>query len=274
MTGNHSNSRLEVASQGDISRAGDLRSSRCDGHFAPLADCVAGPLLADEETNPDFEIARSLSPMFQRATLVLVAAVLVTGCRFFDTQTGPSADPTPAIVSLSGVVRATGTTAPVKGAAIQILDGANKGLVTTTDVKGVYKFDNIAAGNANVSASANGFPEAVAGVVITPGSTLDFQLEPPPWSAQGNGSDALEVPAWVTRVRIDAEFEGATGTGLTGKCESLAVRFASANLLNATLGTCANGVRHYQGVHLMSGGGMVELFAQSTLVFWRLEWTR
>ena len=84
----------------------------------------------------------------------------------------------------------------------------------------------------------------------------------------------FEVPAWVTRVRVDAEFEGATGTGATGKCETLAIRFANASLLNTTLGTCTNGVRHYQGVHLMSGGGMVEVFAQSTLVFWRLEWTR
>ena len=212
--------------------------------------------------------------MYLRAILILVLAVLGTGCRFFETQTGPSADPTPGPVSLSGVVRATGTTAPVKGATVQILDGANKGRTMTTDVKGAYKFENLEAGNANVSASAYEFPEAISGVHISPGSTLDFSLEPPPWSARGNGSDALEVPAWVTRVRVDAEFEGATGTGATGTCETLALRFASSSLLNTTLGTCTNGVRHYQGVHLMSGGGMVEIFAQSTLVFWRLEWTR
>ena len=212
--------------------------------------------------------------MIQRAVLVLVVGVLATGCHLLDTQTGPSDQnpaPTP---SLSGVVRATGTTAPVKGATVRILDGANQGLVMTTDVKGTYKFDNIAAGNANVSASAPQFPEVIAGVHITPGSTLDFSIVPPPWSARGNGSDAFEVPAWVTRVRVDAEFEGATGSGTTGKCEALNVRFANANLLNANLGTCTNGVRHYQGVRLMSGGGMVELFTQSTLVFWSLEWTR
>jgi hypothetical protein len=177
-------------------------------------------------------------------------------------------------VSLSGVVRATGSSAPVKGAEVRILDGANKGLVMTTDVKGAYKFDNIAAGDANVSATKPQFPEVIAGVHINPGSTLDFSMEPPPWSVKGNGSDALEVPAWVTRVRVDAEFEGATGSGATGKCEALNVRFANASVLNANIGTCANGVRHYQGVHLMSGGGMVELFTQSTLVFWSLEWTR
>jgi ribosomal protein S28E/S33 len=212
--------------------------------------------------------------MIQRAFLVLIAGMLGTGCHLLDTQTGPSDQTTPTPVSLSGVVKATGTSAPVKGAQVRILDGANKGLVMTTDVKGAYKFDNIAAGNANVSASAPQFPEVIAGVHINPGSTLDFSLDPPPWSAKGNGSDAFEVPAWVTRVRVDAEFEGATGSGTTGKCEALNVRFGSSTLLNANLGTCANGVRHYQGVHLMSGGGMVEIFSQSTLVFWSLEWTR
>jgi ribosomal protein S28E/S33 len=212
--------------------------------------------------------------MYLRPILVLVVAVLGTGCNFFETQTSPDPTPEPTTVSLSGVVRATGTTAPVKNATIQILDGVNKGRVMTTDVKGAYKFDNLQAGNANVLASATGMPETTEGIYIDKAATLDFSLEPPPWLAKGNGSDVLEVPAWVTRVRVDAEFEGATGTGLTGKCETLAIRFANASLLNTTLGTCTNGVRHYQGVHLMGGGGMVELLTQSTLVFWKLEWTR
>jgi hypothetical protein len=208
--------------------------------------------------------------MIQRAVLVLVVGVLVTGCHLLDTQTGPSdPTPTPTTVSLSGVVRATGTSAPVKGALVQILDGANKGLVMTTDVKGAYKFDNLAAGNANVSASANQFPEAIAGVHINLGSTLDFQLDPPPWTARGNGSDVFEVPAWVARVRVDGEFQGTQG-----RCDTLAIRFAGSNVLNTTLGTCPNGVPHYQGVHLMSNGGMVEMIAPSTLVAWRLEWLR
>jgi ribosomal protein S28E/S33 len=207
--------------------------------------------------------------MIPRAVLVLTVGALVAGCNFLDTQTGP--DETPTTVSLSGVVRATGTTAPVKNARVQILDGANRGLVMTTDVKGEYRFDNIAAGNANVSASAPQFPEAIAGVHINPGSTLDFQLVPPPWSARGNGSDVFEVPAWVARVRVDGEFQGSQG-----RCETLAVRFAGSTVLNVTLGTCTTGVPQYQGVHLLSTGtgGMVEMFTPSTLVAWKLEWLR
>jgi hypothetical protein len=215
--------------------------------------------------------------IFRTLALILVASI-GSGCRFFDTQTSPSTDTTPLPISLSGVVTASGAAgAPVKGATIQILDGVNKGLVTTTDAKGAYKFENVSAGNANVQASRDGFPDAVAGVYINTGSTLDFQMDPPPWSARGTGSDVFEIPTWVSRVRVDGEYTGSTtaSTGAaagTGTCETVAIRLEGRSIANLTLGTCAGGITRYQGVHLMSGGGMVEIFSLSTKVSWRLEW--
>jgi hypothetical protein len=209
--------------------------------------------------------------MMYRAFLVLVVAVLTTGCRFFETQTSPTADPTPepTTVSLSGVVRASGTTAPVKGATVRILDGPNKGREMATDVKGAYKFDNLEVGNANVLASAEGMPETTQGLHISKGSTLDFELEPPPWSARGSGSDVFEVPAWISRVRI-------TGEVPAGRCDSLVIRLAGASILNTSLGTCGTvvGIRRYEGVHLMAGGGMAEIFVPSLSVSWTIEWLR
>jgi len=207
--------------------------------------------------------------MMYRAFLVLVVAVLTTGCRFFETQTGPSANATPEPTTLSGVVRAAGSTAGVKGAVVQILDGPNKGFLVTTDTKGAYKFDTLTAGNANVSASANDMPEAVAGVHIDKESTLDFELEPPPWSARGSGSDVFEVPAWVSRVRI-------TGEVPAGRCDTLVIRLAGAPILNTGLGTCGTvvGIRRYEGVHLMAGGGIAEVFVPSLSVSWTIEWLR
>jgi ribosomal protein S28E/S33 len=209
--------------------------------------------------------------MFPRTMLALVVAVLVSGCRFFDTQTSPTADLTaePTPISLSGVVRATGTTAPIKGATVQILDGVNKGRVTTTDVKGAYKFEHLQAGNANVLASAAEMPETTEGIYIDKAATLDFSLEPPPWRARGNGSDAFEVPAWVSRVRIIGEVPA-------GQCDSLTIRMGGASILNTTLGTCGTvvGIRRYEGVHLMAGGGMAEIFVPSLSVSWTIEWIR
>jgi hypothetical protein len=210
--------------------------------------------------------------MIQRVILTLVVAVLATGCRFFETQTGPSENPTPqppTSISLSGVVRAAGgSSAPVKGAVVEILDGVNKGLMMTTDNSGVYQFENVTAGNANVAASANEFSRAVAGVTISRGTTLDFVLEPPPWGARGTGSDVFDMPPWVTRVRITGERDG------TGACENFIVRVANRSVVNAILGTCATGIRQYQGVHLFTGGGTVEAVAPSTAVSWSFEWVR
>jgi len=56
--------------------------------------------------------------MILRTVLVFVVAVLVTGCHLLDTQTGPSDQTPPTPVSLSGAVRANGTSAPVKGALV------------------------------------------------------------------------------------------------------------------------------------------------------------
>jgi hypothetical protein len=204
--------------------------------------------------------------MIHRTFVFVVIAVFATGCHLFETQTSPTETET---VSLSGVVRAAGSTAGVKGAVVLILDGPNKGLSMATDNKGGYRFDNLAAGDANVSASASEMPEAIAGVHIDRGSTLDFQLEPPPWSARGSGSDVFEVPAWVSRVRI-------TGEVPAGRCDTLVIRLAGASILNTTLGTCNSvvGIRRYEGVHLMAGGGMAEIFVPSLSVNWTIEWIR
>jgi hypothetical protein len=204
--------------------------------------------------------------MIRRTILALVLAVLVTGCRFLDTQTGPSTNPAPeTTVSLSGVVKAVGSGGPVKGAVIEILDGINKGLLMTTDGKGAYRFDNVSVGNANISASAPGFPQAILGVHIEAGSTLDFELEPPPWSARGTGSDVFQAPSWVTRVRIEGELDG------TGPCETLVVRQETRSVVTMTLGSCPAGIQRYQGVHLLTGGVWVETIATSTKVSWTFE---
>ena len=213
--------------------------------------------------------------MIQRAILAIVIAVLVTGCRLIGTPTSPSANPTPnpvpstSGVSLTGKVTAAGGWgAPVKGAVVEILDGVNQGFMITTNSEGVYKFDGLKVGNANISASAHEFPGAQAGVYIDGTNTLDFELEPPAsWTARGSGSDVFNMPSWVARVRI-------TGELLEGACQSFVVRVAGRSVLNTNLGTCAAGIRRYQGVHLVTGGGTVEVVTANTAVSWSFEWVR
>jgi hypothetical protein len=135
----------------------------------------------------------------------------------------------------------------------------------TTNSNGVYRFDDLEVGNANISASAKEFREARAGVYIDGTNTLDFELEPPPWAAKGSGSDVFNMPPWVRRVRITGELEG--------PCENFVVRVAGRPVLNTSLGTCVAGIRRYQGVHLLTGGGTVEVIVPST-ASWSFQWVR
>lgn len=213
--------------------------------------------------------------MIQRAILAMVLAVLVTGCRFIETTpTSPSPNPTnpaptPTGVSLTGKVTAAGGWgAPVKGAVVEILDGVNKGFLITTNGDGVYRFDGLKVGNANVKASATEFPVTTAGVYIDGTNTLDFELEPPAsWGARGTGSDVFNMPSWIARVRITSELQDAT-------CQSFVVRVGGKPVLSTNLGACSAGVRRYQGVHLVTGGGMVEVVTGNTAVSWSFEWVR
>ncbi|MCX6543847.1 MAG: carboxypeptidase regulatory-like domain-containing protein [Acidobacteria bacterium] len=82
------------------------------------------------------------------------------------------------LVSLTGVVRASDGLA-VNAATVTVVDGPNAGRTTTT-ANGVYRFDNLIVGNANLSVNAAGYASAADGVYIDGVSTLDFTLLPPP----------------------------------------------------------------------------------------------
>ena len=206
--------------------------------------------------------------MIQRTVFFLTMAVLATACHF-PWPTSPSEDAEPrAPVTLTGMITTPGPSGlPVKGATVKILDGFNQGSTAVSDARGAYKFDNLRSGNANIAATAPQMSEAVAGVFIDGPTTLHFELVPPStWTAKGFGSDAFEMPFWVTRVRILASTSAA--------CENFGVRVGDrAVVSNIILGTCQSGIPQYQGVHFVPGGP-VEVLSPTGAVSWSFEWTR
>lgn len=64
------------------------------------------------------------------------------------------------------------------GAKLTILDGSNAGQTAITSSQGVYSFPSLMYGDANLSATANGYREARAGVHLSGTNTLDFTLQP------------------------------------------------------------------------------------------------
>lgn len=170
----------------------------------------------------------------------VVACFALVSCGGENNPVGPST-PTapPASVALSGTVTSGG--APVAGAVVSFLDGPNAGQSTTASASGAYSFTGISAGNANLSARANGYLEDRRGVTIAGATTLSFTLErAAPFTRSGQGNDVFDKPAYVTRVRITGRFDG------TGQNFQV---FCGPNLLvNEILGTRWPSTS-YEGTH-------------------------
>ncbi len=102
-------------------------------------------------------------------SLVVVGMLGVVAFGCGDSYDGsPTTPSTPALVSMEGSVLAIVAIegAPIVGATVTILDGANAGRTATTDSEGQYQFQGLTQGNANFSVRAPGFLEQRNGGVI------------------------------------------------------------------------------------------------------------
>jgi len=109
-------------------------------------------------------------------------------------------------VTLRGVITSSAG-ARLSAITLRILDGSNAGR-TATSTDGDYRFDDLAVGNANLSATGIGFAQLIKGLFINGATTLDFSLQiasaPPP-----------SVPSGVRIGAIcnDGSSSSATGSG-------------------------------------------------------------
>ena len=90
-------------------------------------------------------------------------------------------------VSLAGVVTSDAGER-LSGVTLRVLDGANAGRTVTT-VNGDYRFDNLAVGNANLSATGGGFSELVKSVFVNGANPLSFTLVKAPTTAPYNRAE-------------------------------------------------------------------------------------
>jgi hypothetical protein len=97
---------------------------------------------------------------------------------------------TPATVSLLGTVSATGG-ARVQNATVKIIDGPNAGKTASTNASGEFTFTDLTVGNANVTANASIYDEAVLGTYINGTNRLDFVFAVPGCQSANTGSIAF-----------------------------------------------------------------------------------
>jgi len=130
---------------------------------------------------------------------------VLSGCGRSSTAPSPAVAAT---VSLAGTVTAQDG-ARLQGATVRISDGMNAGISTTTNSNGEYRFDGLAAGSGSVSATADGYDSATAGIHIDGTKPLDFTLRTTePWSKSGTGSAVFYMPAYITQVHIVGAYDG------------------------------------------------------------------
>jgi hypothetical protein len=195
--------------------------------------------------------------MFHR--LIVLVALVTVGCSGGGggSPTAPSPPPAgPVLVSLTGTVSAVGG-ARLSGATVLIMDGANAGRSTQTSEAGEYRFDNLTAGNANTSASANGYETAARGIFIDGVNSLSFTLRPPTWTQAGSGNTVFDMPTYVSRVQIRGIWNG-SGTS------NFIVRVGGRVVVNEILREMPN--RTYEGIHAVSGGP-TEITNSSTITW-------
>ena len=103
----------------------------------------------------------------------------------------------------------------------------------------------------------------VTGLVITtiPAIVLNWNPDTPAalWSHSGSGNSVFDIPSHITRVHIRGTWSG-SGTS------NFIVRIDTRVVVNAILRGLTN--RTYEGTHLISGGGVVEISSSANISSW------
>ena len=206
-------------------------------------------------------------------TWIAVLAALTISCSD-GTPTSPSAagvTPGPRqtllpemLAPLTGIVSSAAGT-PIANATVRVLDGFHAGVTATTDGNGQYRFERLPRANANFSATAVNYIEDRRGTYVDGSNALNFTLDPTPlFTRSGMGNDSFELPATVTRVRVNGQWSG-NGSA------TFNVRIAGRTAVNQNIRTA----RTYEGEHAAAtrGGGLVEIL-NSPNVSWTITEVR
>jgi hypothetical protein len=161
-------------------------------------------------------------------------------------NTSTSVQLTPAPVSLAGVISGQGGER-VADATIQVVDGPNAGRTAYSNSTGDYRFDNLtAAAAATVAVTAGGYQSAQKSAALVGSATLSFTLvTTQPWTRSGSGDNVFNLPTYISRVRIAADYPHNS---------SNFVVYINGRLIVNELVGYGWGQSHFEGTYLTSGG--------------------
>jgi hypothetical protein len=201
----------------------------------------------------------------------MILALALTACGSSSgSPTSPSSPSTPVpptppaatTYTLSGTVTVMNTSTPIAGAVIRVTDGPNAGTTATTDGTGRYSFNTLQRAGFSVAVEAAGYTNDARGINLTSNVTANFSLLPAvAWSNTGRGNTVFDMPTYIRRVRITADY-GDRGSNFI-------VKIGGRLVVNELVGTRWN-QPHYEGIHAVTGGA-VEITDSSGIAWSFLE---
>jgi hypothetical protein len=191
--------------------------------------------------------------------------VLVTSCGGGSSPTTPT--PTPparTTFNLTGnVANARLTTIRIPNATLTIQGGANDGKTTASDSAGNYTLSSLTPSTFTVVSHAAGYIDGSQSVTVGNGDTsVQILMDPPLFIQSGVGDNVFALPAFVSKVRVDATYPGS--------CQNFVVKgTVSGLLINIIIGTCsiADTRSPFSGTYLVKGGETLQTTI-STGVSW------
>jgi hypothetical protein len=213
--------------------------------------------------------------MMKRLIAGLALSVVVTACGSSSSPSAPSTTPTqttstpaatapsaPTVLSLSGTISFTGVGTGLPNASVTILDSVNAGKTTQTDTAGHYELTGLTSAGFNVSITSSGFIGVTRPVNLVTNTTLSVSLLPSQVFTQtGVGDNVFTIPAYVTKVRVDASYQGS--------CQNFIVNGNNRLLINVIIGSCsvADTRSPFSGTYAITGATQIAI-TSSTGIAW------
>lgn len=177
------------------------------------------------------------------------------------TPTTTTTIPPQTLYTITGIV-SSAASGPLSNATVQVVDGRNAGLVSNTDGSGRYTLSGLTFAGFTIMASAPGHIPISRGGILQGGTfttTSNFTLLPSAlFSRGGSGNTVFDIPTYVTRIQIQADYAGFSSNFIV----NIAGRLVVNELLGRTWGAT-----HYDGTHLIAAGGTA-VITNSSGVAW------
>jgi len=128
---------------------------------------------------------------------------------------------------------------------------------TTTDGNGFYSIVVPSSTSIVLQSSRDGYNLSSSTVTFTADTRRDISLNPL-WTASGTGNTVFDMPSYVSRVRITGRYDSSSS--------NFVVRVGGRLVVNELLGRSWSSTT-YNGLHLVTGGGVTEITLSRDVVW-------